>query len=1225
MAMRNTIRPRIEADDEDLERLQEEFFVKGQLPSASVVRSNYGATKPPVVADSSRSKKQSVFAQRRQAAKREASSAQNVKSKIANDLEAEADALASMPGLENVPEHDTQATSVPKEEQPHVPVTKNMLDLTSLLGNVLGEVTEKQVDHVAPPTIRSGTERSQRHAEGFPKPARRSEFKKRMGSRKKAGAQADKASDNPASAPSVGSDIHEENLARIESMSAEEIEQARQEIFSSLSKESIAILMNRKKTSTTTAAQAETAKTVGNKPRKDQADVDLLDMKERYFADVPVEYDKLAWMDSRFQKQQQVDDDQKHQDEPLDPVDKVYRQVRFDLQGNPVDPNVEIPVHKGLHHHGDDPDKAGYTLAELFYLVRSQVPSQRAMVLTTLSRILWHAKREKKGDNGNKGDSLWAIVLETFRRPDLASTIYLRSALDDHHLVVLVSAVQAIAALVLDEENWDEENSIADAQQFNRYLGYMLQTRRTKAQKSDDKQVKGLYEKFATTINRIRNQKEGADRMEDETEEEDDAQLAQRDLTRGLLRMRLLQRIRFLMASDSELREADSLSIERLVRVLVQLAESGPDVCQSIGEHGLVDLVLDWGILRREWPMTSEEPQSKSLYPSLTAVRLLRILAQGSRDVAKEISQKAACTLQYLAVSPEAACPGLRRLAYAFQLEALELLCVLLRYGFVMPTLQDLREPIMSWLRAVLSSSDTEEYLAEVRAATAMSLLEISLHAAADPHKTVPEHAIEWQQPIAFLPVIMAIVRQSTVSLVLDSAIGYIGTVAHYTDRFPSVDGSVSTTDIWKAVTYNESKWVRNDNSVASNSVVRYLQLLQAFASIRQPSLEHIAKEARKRFRSPVTACLVKSVYKDGFLGRIALWIWVLQVKDRAVRARLWGGDGRYDDAELEAVVRSAHAGAAETALARDLVQNCVLSGLDDKLASTLAIFYSGEKDEEDEKFSKALLQNQIGSVRHLMWPEVASENARLNSSTAWVFSPIDEFYNIDKSPLAQKATDEPSRVIEATLEAASILLPEGSSTIDHDVAVISIMKIFVTGDREGQDVTMTTDRELFWDEGVSKWIDYWLDRLCKQHMEASRTESLEAAWRRSSEHVRQPFFQFYQTFVSQYASVSFGHHGFARLLTYVMMEAGEDAVDYRFLLWSDYRDILRTIKVKAEELPQEENRVETNNTLLRAYLSAVVENKLERDQNKGDALYRFAVNHLTRSGIEIPPEQSKE
>lgn len=51
---------------------------------------------------------------------------------------------------------------------------------------------------------------------------------------------------------------------------------------------------------------------------------------------------------------------------------------RFDLSGNLLTKEMQetIPTYHGLHHHGEDPDLAGYTLLEILHLSKSTFPAQ---------------------------------------------------------------------------------------------------------------------------------------------------------------------------------------------------------------------------------------------------------------------------------------------------------------------------------------------------------------------------------------------------------------------------------------------------------------------------------------------------------------------------------------------------------------------------------------------------------------------------------------------------------------------------------------------------------------------------------------------------------------------------------------------------------------------------------------------------------------------------------
>ncbi|KAG7150343.1 RNA polymerase II-associated protein rba50 like [Verticillium longisporum] len=61
----------------------------------------------------------------------------------------------------------------------------------------------------------------------------------------------------------------------------------------------------------------------------------------------------------------------------------------------------QIPVSKGLHHHGQAPEAAGYTIEELSILARSAVAAQRCIAFQTIGRIFY---RLGKGEWGNSDE-----------------------------------------------------------------------------------------------------------------------------------------------------------------------------------------------------------------------------------------------------------------------------------------------------------------------------------------------------------------------------------------------------------------------------------------------------------------------------------------------------------------------------------------------------------------------------------------------------------------------------------------------------------------------------------------------------------------------------------------------------------------------------------------------------------------------------------------------------
>ena len=62
--------------------------------------------------------------------------------------------------------------------------------------------------------------------------------------------------------------------------------------------------------------------------------------------------------------------------------------ARFDFNGQLIAPDADLDSRSGLHHHGEEPESAGYTLEELYILVRSLNISQKTLALATIAQVL---------------------------------------------------------------------------------------------------------------------------------------------------------------------------------------------------------------------------------------------------------------------------------------------------------------------------------------------------------------------------------------------------------------------------------------------------------------------------------------------------------------------------------------------------------------------------------------------------------------------------------------------------------------------------------------------------------------------------------------------------------------------------------------------------------------------------------------------------------------------
>ncbi|KAI8339014.1 hypothetical protein BC941DRAFT_421862, partial [Chlamydoabsidia padenii] len=1187
---RTTIRPRPDQydRDEDLEQLQRDFMNSNQTSSASVSRKA-----PPSF--TSGNKKPSLFAQRRAAAAATTttssidSTINNTGNSIANLANDSASTSLSMPGLESVsssmpeleqvssstiaqPTMNTTLEDIPQDDddqaisyepvldphpEPHVPATKKMLDLTSMLGSVLGQVTEHSVGTVTAPTLST-------QQQGFPQPMHRSLFKMKKKSPLPTNAPSTSRLDDSLPTGHLDSvdqqqlDYQQENDRRIASMTEEEILAAREEILGSLSQASIDYLKGQHR-----SKQGKSSLDSSQDKRVDQVDSnndtdDLLDMKNRYFADVPLEGEKLAWMDDRFKAQLNTEQDRTSKEEDDDgKVDPVYRQLRFDLQGRVVDP-METHQQQELYHHGDQPDQAGYTLAELFYLVRSQVPSQRALILNILTRILDQAKKDKVANKN---------ILHIFRRRDVAAAIYFRSALDDRHLVVTISALQALLSLVTVDRVY--ENDDMSLVKFNTWLGHIAQPRFVTPQETTKKWVNKM--KLAAT---------GANPQDIK---EDDAGLAERDTVDALIHMDILARLRYLMAVGSDLRASDSISMGRMVELLICMAEmKGESVCDQMMESGVLDLAFGW--------VDDQQQQTAGAFEHrLCVLRLMVVVIQGSKKVAMQLKDKVTLlTLPWLATSP------VTHGDYQVQIESLKVLRVLSCYGFVVPTLQDLQETVMQWLTLAIDSNNNSSDIIKAtdnthRAATAIGLMEVLLHAAADPHKTVPAHSVNWHQPISFLPLVTLLLCTTKTSstttigknMLVECCLGYLATWTSYLDKFPP-ESQDTVEEIWNIMLELEQQQTNQHQQEDHSSywILRYMQLWLYFTKWDRTSnntpwiTTSMMEHSRMHWKS--LHYLVEQARAHGdFYGRMVYYHW----------HKIMANDANTVDGKvLDLVVSSLHGGVVEAWLARALLQTCILSGLKEG-GGNLEPFYMNQGigydggQMKDVRLSKELMELNGQDISTLYYPQRSAAGTS-SSIDAWLLSPLDEIYYWDKSLVTQQLLQKQqadgsaqdttistiiTKVAIDTLQAVWQLY---SHRLDHGIVLVNLMKIFLVGDREGQKVDgdATAIRELFWDETLSNWIDKWMDLLQEQDNKAPSIhglDCLEKAWITSSDYTRQahvPFYQFYQSFLSQYASVSLGHRVYSRVLAFVGKKL-LDQVDYRHLLLSDYHSILITLE----------------------------------------------------------------
>ncbi|KAI0891978.1 hypothetical protein F4806DRAFT_289852 [Annulohypoxylon nitens] len=178
-------------------------------------------------------------------------------------------------------------------------------------------------------------------------------------------------------------------------------------------------------------------------PSIDPSDPDFLSkLHEKYFPSLPSDPSKLAWMAPIPSPNSPADyDSPYHPSQSSLPVSSL----RFNFRGELLPPRISriIPPSKGLHHHGEAPEAAGYTVRELARLCRSAVPGQRCVAYQTLGRILYRLGR---GEFGGVHDALARGVWEEVEEGAVMRSLYEEAGTEEGagHRSARAFAVEAI-------------------------------------------------------------------------------------------------------------------------------------------------------------------------------------------------------------------------------------------------------------------------------------------------------------------------------------------------------------------------------------------------------------------------------------------------------------------------------------------------------------------------------------------------------------------------------------------------------------------------------------------------------------------------------------------------------------------------------------------------------------------------------------------------------------
>ncbi|XP_067681020.1 RNA polymerase II-associated protein 1-like [Haliotis asinina] len=457
--------------------------------------------------------------------------------------------------------------------------------------------------------------------------------------------------------------IHEENLEKLSTMTQEEIDEEREKLMEMMDPKLLAFLTSRKTMKSETKSEIKEMETetslkervaTGKKISKKKGDSDLglpVQPEPTWVHMEKVEYDKLEWM--------------RDLPPPCTGDAKNGLPARFDFHGNILPADSDLPVNQGLHHHGSEPERAGYTLEEMFQLARSSNIQQRTLALQVLAWVIYKAKRGAYRDVVQS--PIVPAVLES-------GVVFLfRWALDDTVDAVLAAAVAAMHALICNPAD-QECLDIC----FSWFQGHVMPGQCPVTMESE--------------------RQDG-----EEPVEETDAEVAKRDVVLGLVsRMVLLQRLRHIL----EIRKPQAVTVIQVLDMLTKAAQHSPGLAYKIVHcPRLLDVVFQ-EFLPTAWDPQDSNAQLSSVYgfPLPAALRLVAALCQAGRNMTAHMISKYKLQniiMRYMAVkTSDLQLP--RDEAEMLQTLSFRVWKICLSYGLATQTYLDLYSTLVAYIQSAL-------------------------------------------------------------------------------------------------------------------------------------------------------------------------------------------------------------------------------------------------------------------------------------------------------------------------------------------------------------------------------------------------------------------------------------------------------------------------------------------------------------------------------------------
>ena len=326
--------------------------------------------------------------------------------------------------------------------------------------------------------------------------------------------------------------LHEDNLQTLKQMTEEQILEEKEKLLKSLDPSLLTFLNNRKKPPTVEPAVEEGLRMDTDEVLPDRKEKEELPASVSGLVKYPgmgrVEGEKLAWQGEL---------------PPLQPGQLAGLSARFGFDGSLLAADQEVPLSAGLHHHGEEQERPGYSLEEMMILCRSSNSRQRQVGLELVEAVLvrwWTGELDLCLEQNLVREVVGAGLVQV-----------LRLSLDSSEKGLVVAGLRTLVALLCCREE-------------ERLLDWLVDIRQP-----------SLTPELEL----------GPGEERREVADLTDQQLVEQDVVLGLLRMDLLDRLHYVL-TVLELKE--KVMLTGVLGLLIRLARHSEAVCEAVSEHPVV-------------------------------------------------------------------------------------------------------------------------------------------------------------------------------------------------------------------------------------------------------------------------------------------------------------------------------------------------------------------------------------------------------------------------------------------------------------------------------------------------------------------------------------------------------------------------------------------------------------------------------------------------------------